>query len=337
MSLIDELNGLLLGTAETTVEDTWELLRKRITVLSERVWERRNRWPDVQAWLGNFDGRSGLDQDVERLHALFLLSQFLFIGSIETRVLLQAVYRDLFLIPLIQEVRTALGGTRDLHAVEADVDAALRKTRFLGVGNLSESGAHLLYYFRQENELSKSVFLDSAAMFTTTRQSDGTMQRALANPEVDRYVFVDDVCGSGETAMICSDDILAELVALKPEAKLYYLAMFASADGIELVRTKTCFGDNSRAVFELDESYKCLSEKPRIMRAAPAHIDKEVLQRVALAYGRLLWPDHPGGFNDNQLLLGFHHNTPDNTLPIIWQEGSPALPWTPAFKRYRKI
>jgi hypothetical protein len=337
MSLINQLNGLLRDTTGTPVEDTWEILRQRITVLSERVWEGRNRWPDVEAWLGNFDGRSGLDPGVERLHALFLLSQFLFIGSIQTRVLLQAVYRDLFLIPLIQEVRAALGGTRDLHAVRANVNAALQKTRFLGVGNPSESGVHLLYYFRQENGLPKNLFLDSLAMFTRTQRPDGTVQHALANPDVDRYVFVDDVCGSGETALEYSRNILTDLVGLKPDAKLSYLAMFASRDGMELVRAQTCFGDNSGAVFELDESYKCLSEGPRILRAAPEHIEKDALQRVAMAYGRLLCPEHPGGFNDNQLLLGFHHNTPDNTLPIMWQEGSQALPWIPAFKRYPKI
>jgi hypothetical protein len=337
MSLIDELNRLLPDNVETTFDDTWELLRQRVTTLSERVWEGQNRWPDVQAWLGNFDGRSGLDPEVERLHALFLLSQFLFIGSIETRVLLQAVYRDLFLIPLIQEVRGALGGTRDLCAVQAGVHAALQKTRFLGVGNPSESGVHLLYYFRQENALPKGLFIDSAAMFTITRGADGTTHRALANPDIDRYVFVDDVCGSGETAEVYSHNILTEIAALKPEAKLHYLAMFASANGMERVRTRTRFGRNSGAVFELDESYKCLSDKSRILHAAPAHIDKGVLRQVALTYGGLLWANYPGGFADNQLLLGFHHNTPDNTLPIVWWEGSQALPWTPAFKRYPKI
>lgn len=337
MNLIDQLNALLPDSGGTTVEDTWELLRQRVTVLSERVWEGRNQWPSVEAWLRNFDGRSGLDQDAERLHALFLLSQFLFIGSVETRVLLQAVYRDLFLIPLVQEVRSELGGTRDPDAVRAGLDAALRKTRFLGVGNPSESGVHLLYYFRQENGLPKDLFLDAAAMFTTTQLPDGTMQRALGQPSIDRYVFVDDVCGSGETALTYSRNILAELAALKPGVKLYYLAMFASEAGMDRVRRLTRFGSNSGAVFELDESYKCLSGKSRIMHSAPKHIDGNSLQQLARTYGALLWPAHPCGFDDNQLLLGFHHNTPDNTLPIMWWEGSQAQPWLPAFKRYPKV
>lgn len=326
----------LYDTEEPTPEQTWESLRDRITVLNERVWENRNRWPRVEAWLANFDGRAGFDPEVEQLHALFLLSQFLFIGSAETRVLLQSVYRDLFLIPLIQEVRASHGGCRDPKIIEGAVDDALTKTRFLGVGNPSESGVHLLYYFRQENGLSKEPFLDSAAVFTSTVNENGKIERALAYPEVERYIFVDDVCGSGDTAAKYSDGIVTELLTLKPDAKLHYLAMFATKNGIAKVR-KTKFGDASAAVFELDDSYKCLSPSARILLDAPPHIDASVLQQVATSYGHLLWPGNSGGWDDNQLLLGFQHNTPDNTLPIIWAEGSTTHPWTPAFKRYAKL
>ena len=323
-------------TEEVTLEQTWEMLRTRITVLNERVWENRNQWPKVEAWLANFDGRAGFDAEVEKLHALFLLSQFLFIGSAETRVLLQAVYRDLFLIPLIQEVRVALGVSCNPATVEIAVKEALAKTRFLGVGNPSESGVHLLYYFRQENQLSKKLFLDSAAIFKSTLSDDGKIERTLAHADVERYIFVDDVCGSGDTAAEYSEGIVTELLALKPDARLHYLAMFATRKGIEKVRT-TKFGTGSAAVFELDDSYSCLSASARILLDAPPHIDAATLKKVAMSYGGLLWPKCPGGWGNNQLLLGFQHNTPDNTLPIIWAEGSSSFPWTPAFKRYVKL
>lgn len=326
----------LFGTEEVTFEQTWDMLRARITVLNERVWENRNQWPQVEAWLANFDGRAGFEPEVEKLHALFLLSQFLFIGSAETRVLLQSVYRDLFLIPIIQEIRTSLGNSRDTAAIKAAVDEALAKTRFLGVGNPSESGVHLLYYFRQENQLSKQLFLDSAAVFTSSLGEDGKIERALAHPEVERYIFVDDVCGSGETAAKYSKGIVTELLAHKPDAKIRYMAMFATRKGIETVRA-TKFGAGSAAVFELDDSYRCLSTGARILHDAPPNIDRTTLEKVATSYGRLLWPPGPCGWDNNQLLLGFQHNTPDNTLPIIWAEGNPTLPWTPAFKRYAKL
>ncbi|WP_439568871.1 phosphoribosyltransferase-like protein [Sphingopyxis sp.] len=337
MTVLDELRSVLPGDGESTPEDTWDILRERVTVLSSRAWEGRNEWPAIQAWLRNFDGRSGLDERVERLHALFLLSQFLYIGSIETRVLLQAIYRDLFMIPLVQEIRNQLGGSRDEALVRRKVSEALVRTRFLGVGNPSESGVHLLYYFRQENGLSKKLFLDSAAVFANQILPDGSPRRTLAQPTVDRYVFVDDVCGSGKTAVDYSKNILADILSLKPKAKLYYLSMFASADGLRNVRENTKFGTNCGAVFELDESYRCLTEHSRIMHAAPPHIDGASLRQMALWYGKMLLPRHPAGYDDSQLLLGFHHNTPDNTLPIVWAEGTSAQAWTPAFRRYPKF
>jgi hypothetical protein len=328
--------GNLWAPEEATPEQTWEMLRERITVLNERAWENCNQWPQVEAWLDNFNGRAGFDSEVEKLHAMFLLSQFLFIGSAETRVLLQSVYRDLFLIPLIQEVRSALGDSRDPLIVETAVYEALGKTRFLGVGNPSESGVHLLYYFRQENSLNKSLFLDSAGVFTSALDEDGKIHRALADPDVERYIFIDDVCGSGATAEEYSKGIVTELLALKPNAKLQYLAMFATSKGIDKVRL-TKFGAGSAAVFELDDSYLCLSNESRILIGAPPHIDPSTLERVAMSYGSLIWPDFPDGFDNNQLLLGFKHNTPDNTLPIMWAEGNASFPWTPVFKRYAKL
>ena len=332
---MQDMDGLF-AVEEATPEQTWDNLRVRITVLSERVWENRNQWPQVEAWLANFDGRAGFEPEVEQLHALFLLSQFIFIGSAETRVLLQSVYRDLFLIPLIQEIRIALGGCRDPKVLGMAVDDALANTRFLGVGNPSESGVHLLYYFRQENRLSKALFLDSAAVFTLTLSKDGKTERALANPDVERYIFVDDVCGSGDTAVRYSKGIVTELLSLRPDAKLHYLAMFATRKGLEKVRT-TKFGAGSAAVFELDDSYSCLSVNARILLDAPPHIDATTLEKVVMSYGQLLWPEFPAGWGNNQLLLGFQHNTPDNTLPIMWAEGSALRPWTPAFKRYAKL
>ena len=326
----------LLGTEEPTFEQTEEMLRARITVLSERVWENRNQWPQVEAWLSNFDGRAGFEPEVERLHALFLLSQFLFFGSAETRVLLQSVYRDLFLIPLIQEIRASLGGSRDPKTVTSAVEASLNKTRFLGVGNPSESGVHLLYYFRQENRLPTELFLDSAAVFTSTLGTDGKIIRALAHPDIERYIFVDDVCGSGETAEDYSKGIVTELITLKPDVKLSYLAMFATSKGIEKVRS-TKFGASSGAVFELDDSYSCLSADARILLDAPPHIEATILEKVAMSYGALLRSHFPGGWGNNQLLLGFLHNTPNNTLPIMWADGSKKCPWTPPFKRYAKL
>lgn len=311
-------------------------LKKRITILNERAWEHKLDNDSINRWLGNFTGKSGYSPEIEKLHSLYLLSQFLYFGSREIRVLLRAIYNDLFLAPLIQEVRSKLGHTRDLKVISDALSVELSKTRFLGVGNPSESGVHLLYYFRQENGLSKKQFADNAQIITRDKDSG---ERTLRYPEIERYVFVDDVCGSGETAVRYSNDFLREMLGLDQRVKIYYFCLFANSTGMETVRTDSAFGDNCGAVYEFDSSYKCLSDESRFFKSAPAGIDLGVARKVASEYGELLCPGHATGYLDSQMLLGFTHNTPDNTLPIIWMdaENYSAIPWVPAFKRYPKV
>jgi hypothetical protein len=315
--------------------NTFDYLKKRITILNERSWEGRINQNIIDDWLGNFDGRSGLPVETEQLHALYLLAQFMYFGSREIRVLLRSIYNDLFLAPLVQEVRCNLGSTREQTAITDGVINELQRTRFLGVGNPSESGAHLLYYFRQENRLSKGFFLDTAQILKRDPQQG---KRELRYPIVERYVFVDDVCGSGETAIRYSTDFLTEITALNPNIKAYYFCLFATAEGMQRVREHSIFKENCGAIFELDKTYSCLDESSRYFQTCPNDISREIARQVALSYGTLLWPSHPLGYENSQMLLGFPHNTPDNTLPMIWmeRENGASIQWTPAFRRYPK-
>lgn len=321
---------------EGEAAETAELLKRRITILNERAWEHKLDNDSINRWLGNFTGKSGLPVDVERLHALYLLSQFLYFGSREIRVLLRAIYNELFLAPLVKEVREELGGIRDLSVIRPALEEAFRKTRFLGVGNPSESGVHLLYYFRQENGLSKKQFADNAQIITRDKDSG---ERILRYPEIERYVFVDDVCGSGETAVRYSDSFLSEILSLNSNVKVYYFCLFANSDGMNVVRRDSIFGENCGAVYEFDSSYKCLSDDSRFFKSMPKGVDLESARLVATKYGEILCPAHPLGYMNSQMLLGFAHNTPDNTLPIIWMDGdnNPFSSWSSAFKRYPKV
>lgn len=339
MSPLDELRAL---TATEEDGNDWnelrDFLQSRVIVLSERAWENRVKWDLVERWMANFTGRSGLDVEEERIHALYLLSQFLYFGSREIRVLLKAIYRDLFLLPLIQEVRTNNGHTRDANVLRILMAEELDKTRFLGVGNPSESGVHLLYFFRQENSLRKKHFLDTAQILERYQKADGTYDRRLRSKDIKRYVFVDDVCGSGDTAIRYSKDFLTEVKDCKSDVSLSYLCMFSTEDGMKTVREKSLFGTAAAAVYELDKTYKCLSSDSRYLKVVPDKINPESVRKIALTYGKELLPNHPTGFLGSELLMGFHHNTPDNTIPIIWMDethGSP-IPWTPAFRRYPK-
>jgi hypothetical protein len=319
-------------TAETTHDD----LVRRIKTLSERLWEGHCKAPDIDAWLSNFDGRHSTDLATEQLHALHLLASVSYFGLRELRVLLRAMFRDCFRYPIIQHLRADLGGVCDTAEIQARFASELAATRFIGMGNPAESGTHLLYYFRQENRLPRTLFVHQHELLTSAA-TDSTVDFADAN--LKRVVFIDDLCGSGEQSVRYSRTLLRDLrnVASRRSRKLefQYLVLFGTTSGLARAKSESDF-DLVDAVSELDETYHTYGVNSRVFRKPPDGIGKDVSEVIARAYGSELWPAWPLGYDDGALLLAFHHNVPDNTLPILWYEEGQLL-WTAAFPRRPKI
>ncbi|MEP6669181.1 MAG: hypothetical protein ABJF10_08515 [Chthoniobacter sp.] len=314
----------------TSIKLEAELLRK-IKVLNETAWENRVQRPLIDRWLSNFDQQTDALRDRERLHALFLLSQFIYFGSKEVRELLKSLYRDLYRYPIIERIRRDNQDTCDQAVIEIEFKKAESRTRFLGVGNPSESGCHLLYYFRQENQLPSNLFIHGHEIFTWDRDQN---KQTLRHPDVDHYVFIDDLCGSGEQARIYSQGICSDIRSLNKRARISYLVLFATDASKQELR-KASF-DFTSAVVELDSSFRVFGNESRYFKVAPDTIDGKFAEMMSARYGQLLCYDHPLGYRDSQLLLGFHHNTPDNTLPIMWCDQPELRPWIPVFRRYPK-
>jgi len=312
---------------------------RKIKILNETIWEGNAESTEVKKWLENFEDANITDQNKGKLNALYLLSKFAYFGSKEMRQMLVSLYRDLFKYPIIKNIREKNSNTIDLAFISEEFRKELFVTRFIGIGNPSESGSHLLYYFRQENALPKDLFIHAHQIYKGSRK-DGTL--ALRNAGIKRYVFIDDFCGSGDQATDYSNDILNDMYSLKPDLEVLYLVLFSTKQGIDKVRSNPKFKD-MRAVFVLDDSYKCFSPHSRYYPAGSDSISKDFAETMCTDLGKRICHDdfcmknHPLGYKDNQLLFGFHHNTPDNTLPIIWSGGSSIKPWEPIFRRYPKI
>lgn len=309
-------------------------LMAKIKTLNEGIWENRATEPAITEWLDNFAAPSATAPD-ERTHALFLLSNFMFFGDREIRGLLRALYRDLYRYPIVQAIRRENGDTLDADLIDRLFKEKLQTTRFLGVGNPSESGCHLLYYFRQENNLPKDLFIHTHEIFAR-RGTAGSLQ--LRDDNVSRYVFIDDFCGSGKQGTAYSQDLVEDIKRLKSDASIAYYVLFATQKGVGKVRNETKF-DTAKAIYELDASFRCFSAESRYFRERPDDIDPAFCEQMCRTYGERLMrgPDHALGFEDSQLLVGFHHNTPDNTLPIMWFDESEGVPWKPIFRRYPKL
>jgi hypothetical protein len=263
---------------------------------------------------------------------LFLLSNFLYFGSNQMRELLKAAFRDLYKYPIIERLRKENNDTRNLAFIQNRFDQSLQATRFLGVGNPSESGCHMLYYFRQMNALPKDLFINAHQIFKRDRRS-GT--RRLASGRVNTYVFLDDFCGSGSQVVEYSKALVEEARELSPRLQIEYHVLFGCRKGVSRVRRSRLF-DRVSCLIELDETFTCFGKKSRFFHSAPPQIAKQTAKAICREYGARLCPDFPLGFGNCQLLLGFHHNTPDNTLPVFWWD-EPAPPWEPIFRRYPKL
>lgn len=305
-------------------------LKEKILHLSKFAWDARIDWTDVKKWLSNFSHNSGPQIDGDQLQMLHVLSQFMYFGGRELRELLKCIYRDKYRYFIVEKIRQDNGDSTDSVLIKQKYLEELSKTKFLGMGNPSESGTHLLYYFRQEAGLGKNHFINSHEVI---KRSGGAT--TLRDATTKYYVFIDDLCGSGDQACQYSKDIVEEIKHLNPDAIVIYYVIFAMKAGIDCVRKHSSF-DIVDCVYELDESFKCFDPNSRHYKRVGAPIDKDSAHKIANHFGNILWRDHPLGYNNCQLLIGFHHNTPDNTLPIIWYSEPNGAPWNPAFKRYSK-
>lgn len=320
----------------------YDKLLKKIYAYYQTIWKEKWKEGIEQNWLTNFIHTDEDEQAKEKVNMLYLLSKFMYFGNDELRQLLVSLYRDLFKYPIVASIRSSNSDTIDLTFIDKEYREELSKTRFLGVGNPSESGVHMLYFFRQECNLSKEFFINTSDIFSTSKITDTLpggstrtyLKAELSDTDIRRYIFIDDFCGSGSQASGYLKDIVENIKFEDPAVQVSYLMLFGTEKGIKAVRDLGVF-DTVEAVYTIDETFKVFSADSRYFKVIPdAVIEKTFSEATALKYGNTLFGRHPLGYGDCQLLLGFHHNTPDNSLPIFWSNRNS---WKPIFKRYNKI
>ena len=211
-------------------DDLREQLEDKIRLLSDSIWERRIANSALQEWLAQFGGDVGSDAG-EQLHALYLLSHFLYFGQSELRCLLRSLYRDMIRAPIVHEIRRAYGDILDPTVIGQEYEIRRSRMRFLAVGNPAESGMHLLYYFRQENSLPKDMFINAYDIFTRG-SSDQASALAVRDRAIENYIFIDDLCGSGSQAETYSERVLGPLKALAPATKASYYVLLPRRAGL---------------------------------------------------------------------------------------------------------
>jgi hypothetical protein len=301
--------------------------------LALHAWDNEVGWPEISAWLNNFTGRH-TDVAREQMYCLFALTRFMYFGKRLMREMLKSLYRDHFEAPLMQRIRRNYKDTRDVDVLREKYTQELNATRFIGVGNPAESGTHLLYYFRQVNGLPNHLFTDIPTAFSPAAEKKSGEIRYEPLENVTRYVFFDDIVGSGRQVTTYLQRHLQRIKAGTRPPEVRFMSLFATSTGLAKISDPAFFG--AMSLFELDESYAAFEDHSRYFKKSPVDFELSTMKAIARTYGRQLWRAHPLGYDNQQLLLAFSHNTPNNVPPIFWSDGS-RVPWTPVFMRFGKI
>ena len=118
----------------------------------------------------------------------------------------------------------------------------LDRTKFVALGGPSESGTHILYQFRQENNLPTDAFPNLGELVTGPLNSTSTQ---WVNSGVDRVIFIDDFCGTGQQVGEQGGETVPLLRRaasnVGTELDIWYLTLLATKRGIETVEGTNLF------------------------------------------------------------------------------------------------
>lgn len=290
----------------------------------------------IGKWLDNFTGEL-YDCRYERILALILAVHMVYYNECHICHLVKLAYRK-----LLHEI---------MGKEHIGTEAAAESLVFLPLGEVSESGPFLSYYFRKENCLPVESFVASFDLIAQRRK-------------VKNIVLMDDVSISGEQAdwyikkMRKTSEFFREVLN---EKNVYALFLMSTIDAKEklkeyniklctpiLMDRRSCCFDEESSIYKIFDNsirdevriqsknlaqyygckliirqYKRNGEFQRLLNSGKSLED--IIQKVkkdSLGYGNA------------QMLIAFEYNTPNSTLPIIWIEDGK---WKSLFRRYDKL
>jgi len=226
------------SSTEMTIP-TEEELFKQIMLTVDNVWGNKLSKNDVEKWLRNFDGKI-FTIDYEKRLALYLLSSFVYYNENEVRHLCKTLFQDFLHWTLLYEE------PRIASSIDATLDLTCYTSRFYHWGRPGESGAHLLYYFRQANSIPVNYISDPTLLPTYVKY----------------VVYIDDVTISGTQAR----DYLrlqSHHEHKDKDRKVILLTFLSTEKAIELLR------QNNIQVISciiLDDRSRCFSKSSSLFR-----------------------------------------------------------------------
>jgi 5'-deoxynucleotidase YfbR-like HD superfamily hydrolase len=146
-------------------------------------------------------------------------------------------------------------------------------------------------------------------------------------------VFFDDMIGSGNQAIKFAK---SHLQSISLTHKPYYAAVYGFTEGINKIKESGLY-EEVLAGGRITSSQLAFHDDSNIFDSD----EKNIIQEMCYKYGKELYPEGPLGYDNSQALLAFQHNTPNNTIPLIWagieSESNPAFSWKPLFTRKKIV
>lgn len=332
----DELAGRLLDAIMdwTDVEQAeWVAQLRRLAAYKydgyegfapgERFFERLARW------LTQFD-----DREDRRALLTFVRTRLVFLSRDEINHAIASVYPDVIKPDLIRSVADDLGipWWRARHIVTSDEFRTLRrKTLYLGLSD----GARLDQLRRSSPELSHEQFwlapeLGEHAQVTMVEKLKEAIakQGLLGAPTFGRVVLVDDFYGSG-TSLIRRErdsEYAGKLTRTRRHLEeLRNNGVIAEKSHVSIVLyvASAQAEDHIRQMLSVFEPDWILRVVQRLLESIVV-TDDTISRLCEWFFDDALVDEHKGrvpmGYQDAALPLVLHHNTPNNSLSLLWAD-----------------
>jgi hypothetical protein len=280
---------------------------------NQHYWKRFDGPDEIFKWLRNFSNED------EIYLALVLANNILYYNLDEVRSLWRIILTNRVKLFLLDEIFRDM----ELPDIEKWFPEYLReKCIFVGYGKAGKSGQSMVYPFQQSHNVKNLKYME---LFEFLHTSEDFSKK-------EGVFLLDDFVGSGNQAKTTwynkiNDKSFNDVSEDNPHLKFIYLALIGFKDGKKVIEENTpmkvILGE------ELDERFKCFSDVSVIYENPNERIEAK---RVMEEKGRMLY-EYPLGYDNMELAVAFHHNTPNNSLPVIWKRRDDGS-WYPLFERF---
>jgi hypothetical protein len=305
---------------------------------------------NLGGWLAHFP-----DLEDRAACVRFVLEDLVFVSRAELDHLITTVYPDIIRPMLIREAAERIGESRFAVQKVVESDAFRQIQRKLLVLGLSD-GSRIDRLRRSSPDLShEQIHLAADVGDETVRDSIDELRDALGEPAAtfEHVLLVDDFYGSGTTLLRENpdgpepfkgklwrakrrlDDLQSKFGAFSEDYRVSVLVYIASSTAEDRV-------ERMLEAAELDWQPRIVQKLPEALKVAGA----DICRICEWHYDDVLVDKHkperaPLGFGDAALPVVLFHNTPNNSISILWAdttdrpEGQNRKALFPRYERHR--